>query len=494
MIRNWLPDDPKHIYMEITKGPGRGVSRVDIYANRLETVQSPRDTIWGYWSDGRGDLRIRRNYARNYVDYEYRIAGKKRWHRLHREKPEDVDDKFWPLGFGDDPAELFVRDVHEGRIALYSLILGETVERQLIYAHPEVDLSGVESLGKYRRLVGVSYSTDRPHIKYFDERVAKIAERLHEKIPDKGISVVDESWDRRFYLVHTGSDIDSGNFYRLDTKTGEMAMITKAYPWLAEHALAEMRSYSYAAEDGTQIPGYLTVPPGDATTPRPTIVLPHGGPRARDYWRFDWLPQFFAAQGYVVLQMNYRGSGGYGDAWAGAGAFREWKRAITDIDHGIQSLIAEGIADPTRVCVVGWSYGGYAALMSAVEFPKRYRCVVSIAGVSDPVDLIEEAYGHEKKALESLISRRLDGAAPARRAKEIQVPVLLFHGDLDVNVPIEHSEAMQKALRRAKKEVQFVEYEGADHKIDLERQRIDMLQRIGEFLNQHLKREATSEP
>jgi dipeptidyl aminopeptidase/acylaminoacyl peptidase len=132
--------------------------------------------------------------------------------------------------------------------------------------------------------------------------------------------------------------------------------------------------------------------------------------------------------------------------------------------------------------------------MSAVEFPKRYRCVVSIAGVSDPVDLIEEAYGHEKKALESLISRRLDGAAPARRAKEIQVPVLLFHGDLDVNVPIEHSEAMQKALRRAKKEVQFVGYEGADHKIDMERQRIDMLQRIGEFLNQHLKREATSEP
>ena len=493
-IVDWLPDDPKHIYLAVTEGPGRGVSRVDIYANRLETVQSPRDTIWGYWSDGRGDLRIRRNYARNYVDYEYRIAGTKRWHRLHREKPEDIDDKFWPLGFGDDPAELFAWDSHEGRNALYSLTLGESVERRLVYAHPEVDLTGVATIGKYERLVGVSYSTDRTHTEYFDERVAKIAALLHEKLPNQGISVVGESWDRRFYLVYVASDVEPGTYYRLDVQTGEMAMIAKAYPWLEEQTLAEMRPYSYAAEDGTPIPGYLTVPPGDAKAPRPTIVLPHGGPRARDDWGYDWLPQFFASQGYVVLQANYRGSGGYGDAWAGAGAYREWKRAITDIDHGIQRLIAEGISDPTRICIVGWSYGGYAALISAAEFPKRYRCVVSIAGVSDPVELVEEAYGHAKKYRVSQIGRTRDGGAPDQRAAEIQAPVLLFHGDMDVNVPIEHSENMQKALRRAKKEVQFVAYEGADHNIESERQRIDMLQRIGDFLNQHLKREANSAP
>ncbi len=493
-IVDWLPDEPRHIYMEINKGRGRGVSRVDIYANRLENVESARDTIWGYWSDGRGDLRVRQNYSKNYVDFEYRIAHKKRWRRLYREKPEDIDDKFWPLGFGDDPAELFVWDAHEGRRALYSLNLGETVERRLVYAHPEVDLSDVEILGKYGRLIGAAYSTDRPHMEYFDEAVEQIVARLHEKLPDQIVSVLSESWDRRFYLVHAGSDVESGRYYRFNTKTGELAMITKAYPWLEEHALAEMRSYSYAAEDGMQIPGYLTVPPGDAKAPRPTIVLPHGGPRARDYWGFSWLPQFFASQGYVVLQANYRGSGGYGAAWAGSGAYREWKRAITDIDHGIQSLIAEGIADPTRICVVGWSYGGYAALMSAAEFPKRYRCVVSIAGVSDPVDLIDEAYGHTKKFRVSQIGRDLVGGAPNKRAMEIQVPVLLFHGDMDVNVPIEHSEDMQKALRRAKKEVQFVEYEGADHNIEFERQRIDMLQRIGDFLNQHLKREGSSAP
>ncbi len=220
--------------MEISKGRGRGVSRVDIYANRLETVESARDTIWGYWSDGRGDLRVRQNYSKKYLDYEYRIADKKRWRRLHREKPDDIDDKFWPLGFGDDPAELFVWDAHEGRAALYSLNLGETVERRLIYAHPEVDLSGYERLGKYRRIIGVAYSTDHvPTSSTSTRRSRRIVERLLEQeAPDQimGLDVLSESWDRRFYLVHVGSDVESGRYYRFDTKTGELAMITKVYP------------------------------------------------------------------------------------------------------------------------------------------------------------------------------------------------------------------------------------------------------------------------
>jgi len=489
-IVDWLPDDPRHIYLAINKDKGWGVSRADIYKDRFETVEPARDTVRGYWSDGRGDLRVRRNFSKHYIDYEYRIAGKKGWRRLYREKPEDIDDKFWPIEFGEDPAELFVWDAHEGRRALFSLNLGETIERRLVYAHPEVDLSGYGSIGKYDRPVGVSYETDRPYTEYFDDTVEQVVARVQEKLPDQIISILSESWDRRFYLVHAGSDVESGRYYRFDTETGELAMVTKAYPWLEEHPLAEMRPYSYAVEDGTQIPGYLTLPPGDAKDPRPTIVLPHGGPRARDSWGFSWLPQFFASQGYVVIQANYRGSGGYGDAWTGAGAFREWKRAITDIDHGIQSLIDSGIADPTRICVVGWSYGGYAALLSAAEFPNRYRCVVSIAGVANPVDFVKDAWGREKKALKTLIGWNLEGGIPEKRAKEIQVPVLLFHGDLDVNVEIEQGEDMHKALRRAKKEVEFVEYEDADHNIRFERHRIDMLQRIGDFLHQHLKREA----
>jgi pimeloyl-ACP methyl ester carboxylesterase len=491
-IVDWLPDEPRHIYMAINRDRGWGVSRVDIYANQLEVVEIARDSVLGYWSDGRGDLRVRRNYNKRFMDFEYRIAGEKRWRRLHRSKPEDLADRFWPLGFGDDPAELFVWDAHEGRTALYSLNLGETVERRLLYAHPEVDLSGVSALGKYNRLIGANYSTGRPYVEYFDETVEQVVARLGEKLPNQIVSVLSESWDRRFYLVHAASDVESGRYYRFDGKTGGLAMLTKAYPWLEEHALAEMKTYSFGAEDGAQVGGYVTVPPGDAQAPRPTIVLPHGGPRARDDWGFDWLSQFFAAQGYVVLQANYRGSGGYGDAWAGEGAYREWKRAITDIDHGIQSLIDGGIADPTRVCVVGWSYGGYAALLSAAEFPKRYRCVVSIAGVSNPVDLVSEAWGHTKKYRKSQIGLNLEGGIPERRAKEIQAPVLLFHGDVDVNVDIEHSKGMHIALRRAKKDVEFVKYENADHHIEFERQRIDMLQRIGDFLRQHLKGDTRS--
>jgi dipeptidyl aminopeptidase/acylaminoacyl peptidase len=493
-VVDWLPDEPRHIYMEIKKGWGQGVSRVDIYTSRLKTVESAKDTIWGYWSDGRGDLRVRQNYSRNHVDFEYRVADQRQWHRLHRSKPEDLDDRFWPLGFGDDPAELFVQDTYEGRTALYMVRLGETVERRLVYAHPQVDLSGYDYLGKYRRLTGVAYSTDHPHIEYFDETVGRVAARLGKKLPNRILTFLSESWDRRFYLVRAESDVEPGRYYRFDSETGELAMLTKARPWLEDHALAAMRSYSFEAEDGTPIPGYLTLPPGESQAPRPTVVLPHGGPRARDEWGFDWLPQFFASQGYVVLQANYRGSGGYGEGWLGSGAWREWKRAITDIDHGIQSLIDRGIADSTRICVVGWSYGGYAALLSAAEFPKRYRCVVSIAGVSDPVDFVANSRGHLKKFWKSQIGWDLEGGVPEERAEEIQAPVLLFHGDRDINVPIEHSENMEKALRRAKKEVELVEYEGADHNIDSERQRIDMLQRMGGFLGQHLRRDAPTPP
>jgi dipeptidyl aminopeptidase/acylaminoacyl peptidase len=288
--------------------------------------------------------------------------------------------------------------------------------------------------------------------------------------------------------LHAGSDIQPGEYYRFDTKTGDLLRIAKSYPWLDGLALARMKSHSYEARDGAVIPGYLSFPPGEVAGPRPVVVLPHGGPRARDDWGYSWFAQFFASQGYLVLQANYRGSGGYGDAWAGAGAFREWERAISDIDDGLQSLIDKGIVDPTRVCIVGWSYGGYAALLSAAEFPKRYRCVVSIAGVSDPKKLLKDSYGHSRKYVKSQIGWDFEDAGiPRRRAEEIQVPVLLVHGDMDVNVTIDHSKDMRKALQRAKREVELVTYEGTDHNIDFQRHRMDMLRRVGGFLNQHLK-------
>jgi dipeptidyl aminopeptidase/acylaminoacyl peptidase len=302
--------------------------------------------------------------------------------------------------------------------------------------------------------------------------------------------VIDESWDRRYYIVHVSSDRDPGSFYRFDVKQNQLLPISPQYPLLASHSLAPMEPIRYPARDGAEIPGYLTLPVAGAEGARPTVILPHGGPESRDYWEFDWLSQFMAAKGYAVLQSNYRGSGGYGSDWSGEGGFRAWRTAINDLTDGAAYLVEQGVSDPNRICVVGWSYGGYAALMSGVEEPDRYRCLVSIAGVTDPGMLIDERrHFLSHKATGKLIGRDAEvikRGSPLKRASEIRAPVLLFHGDQDINVSIKHSKKMAKALKRAKKSVEYIKYEDVEHSILRNGYRVDMLDRIGSFLDAHI--------
>jgi dipeptidyl aminopeptidase/acylaminoacyl peptidase len=402
----------------------------------------------------------------------------------------DLDDDFLPIGFGEDPNRLLVIKSHEGRLALWAMDLTGEKGEEVVFSHPEVDVSGVDILGKFRRIVAIGYSTDGPHLHFFDEAVEEVSEMLSEYFSDKGVGVIDESWDRRYYIVHVDSDLDPGTFYRFDVQRKELLRIATQYPLLESRSLASMKPIRYAARDGAEIPGYLTRPASGGEGALPAVILPHGGPESRDYWEFDWIAQFLAAKGYAVLQSNFRGSGGYGSDWSGAGGFRAWRTAINDLTDGAQYLVDQGIADPARICVVGWSYGGYAALMSGVEEPDRYRCLVSIAGVTDPLTLIDD-YRHfmNRKSVAAFIGRDAEvikHGSPLKRASEIQVPVLLFHGDQDLNVSIDHSKKMAKALKRAKKSVEFIEYEDVEHSIRRNGYRVDMLDKIGSFLDAHI--------
>jgi dipeptidyl aminopeptidase/acylaminoacyl peptidase len=313
---------------------------------------------------------------------------------------------------------------------------------------------------------------------------------LNTHFPGKTVSVIDESWDRRYYIVRVESDRTPGIFYRFDVEEKKLLKISLQYPLLESRSLSAMKAIRYPARDGAEIPAYLTLPEDAKEGALPAVILPHGGPMARDYWQFDWMVQFLAAKGYAVLQSNYRGSGGYGTDWAGEGGFRAWRTAVNDLTDGAKYLVEQGIVDPSRVCVVGWSYGGYAALMSGVEEPERYRCLVSIAGVTDPEMLIEDnAHFLNNHALEKFIGRGgevVKRGSPLRRASEIRAPVLLFHGGEDINVKIRHSQRMAKALKRAKKSVEYIEYEGVEHSIRRNGYRVDMLDRIGSFLDAHI--------
>lgn len=489
-IVDWLVDDPRSVLVEMPDNDGTGVSRLDIYTGQTWTVKRVRDNIREWVSDGHGSVRLRQRMTTEQIGWYYRLSDEpSKWQLLHEFPMADPED-FWPLGFGEARDELLIYHRHAGRLGLWARDLrGEAPER-LVFEHPAVDLSGSMHLGRYRRLVAVGYVTDRPKLHYFDAQVKKIADGVSRALPDRSISVTGESWDRRFYLVHVDSDRDPGRYYRLDLQARRLMDLGPVHPALEGRELASMTPVEYAARDGASIPGYLTLPAGRPAEKLPLILLPHGGPESRDEWGFDFLGQYLAARGYAVLQANFRGSGGYGEAWAGEGGFRNWRQAVADLDDGVSYLVAEGIADPDRVCAVGWSYGGYAALLSALESPARYRCVVSIAGVTDPEMLVDDSRMFlNQRAVRGFVGDDRDNlraGSPLRRAEEFQVPVLLFHGDEDLNVDLDHSKRLDKALRKADKDSELVVYDDAEHAIWRNEYRIDMLDRLGRFLEANL--------
>jgi dipeptidyl aminopeptidase/acylaminoacyl peptidase len=260
---------------------------------------------------------------------------------------------------------------------------------------------------------------------------------------------------------------------------------------LAGRMLATVKPVSYSAADGTSVPAYLTLPAGKEGKGLPAVVLPHGGPSARDEWGFDWLAQFLAARGYAVIQPNYRGSAGFGDTWLMENGFKSWRTSIGDVSAAARFLVSQGIADPNKLAIIGWSYGGYAALQSAVTERSLYKAVVAIAPVTD-LDLLKANYeGYTSHRVVSNFvgsGPHIQEGSPLRHAAAITAPVLLVHGDFDTNVGIDHSRRMDAALRSAGKSSELITFEGLDHQLEDNDARALMLTKIGQLLDRTIGR------
>ena len=257
-------------------------------------------------------------------------------------------------------------------------------------------------------------------------------------------------------------------------------------PQLEHVTGANVRAVTYPAADGTQVPAYLTLPPGSSGRGLPAVILPHGGPSARDSWNFDWLAQYLAHQGYAVLQANYRGSSGYGDKWLQQNGFRSWRTSIGDITAGARWLAAQGIADPGRTAILGWSYGGYAALQAAATEPGLFKAVVAIAPVTDLQQAKDDFRNYTSASnVADYIGTgpHVAEGSPLRHADAITAPVLLFHGDRDLNVNVIHSRRMDEALRGAGKRSELTVFPGLEHDLADSEVRTRMLTRIGSFLS-----------
>ena len=358
--------------------------------------------------------------------------------------------------------------------------------RTLIYANPQVDVDGVMRIGKYRRPVGAEFTVDRDEVHYFDPALKTLASSLAKALPGHpGVEIVDESWDGSKLLIYADSLKSPGYYYLYDATARQLGSLFSVYPGLDGVTLGEVRPVSYTAADGTTIPGYLTLPPGKTDARGlPGLVMPHGGPSARDAAGFDWLAQFFAAQGFAVLQPNFRGSTGYGEAFFAKNGFKSWSLAIGDINDGGRWLIAQGV-DSTKLEIFGWSYGGYAALQANVVSPELYRAAIAVAPVTD-LELLRSEYLHftNFKLVDTQIGQgdHVRAGSPAKNAGRIRAPVLIFSGDHDLNVDIEQSRAMVAALKGAGKKVDFVEYKNLDHQLDDSVARADLLTRSAAFL------------
>ena len=496
MARTFVPEEKAGTLINKTQ-EGFGVDAVDSETLRATRVVKPIADAVEFLSDGQGQVRImglgdyRAGYNTGIIKYRYRPIGSDSWTPL-----SDYDFQNY-IGFNPANIEVATNSVLgfeklDGRTAVYRVKLDGSGEKSLVFKHDQVDVDQIATIGRSRRPVGISYATDRRYISYFDKDLEALRAKLEKALPNiDQVSFLDSSEDESVLLLMASSDTVPGDYYLLDRRTNKLRPLFAARPELEGYRLASVKSVEVTAADGTKVPAYLTLPPGSTGRNLPALVMPHGGPSARDEWGFDWLAQYFANQGYAVLQPNYRGSWGYGDEWFQQNGFRSWKTAIGDVTDSGRWLVAQGIADPKKLAIFGWSYGGYAALQAGVTAPDLFKAIVAVAPVTDLAQLKLEAVGYSnRRLLEEEIGSgpHLKEGSPAQNAGLISAPVLIVHGLNDVNVNINQSRLMVDRLKDAGRPPEYMEVPELDHYMEDSAIRRAMLSRSSAFLAKALGR------
>ena len=410
---------------------------------------------------------------------------------------EPIDYEFDVVGLGGDGQSLLVRSPRGGdRFKIWSLPLAGG-EPSLLHEHPEFDVTSM----RFDRFTGLPagywIGGPDPEAVWVDPKLAAIQKAVSRAFPGKSTHIFDRSADYKRIVAEVEGATNPPVYYLIDFAKGSADIIGEAYPSLADIALGTNESIHYKSPDGVEIPAYLTLPPGLAPKSLPLVVFPHGGPYARDTADFDWWAQFLATRGYAVLQPQFRGSWGFGADLYRAG-HKQWGRGMQDdIDAGVRDLVERGIADPKRVCIVGASYGGYAALAGVAFSPDLYACAASVNGVADIPQLagfIRERGGDDSQSYRSfrdLIGNPSDqdliAYSPSNAVESIRAPILLIHASNDTIVPPSQSRIFAQLLSRKGKAHQLIELADEDHWLSSGDSRLTVLQALETFLAQNLR-------
>jgi dienelactone hydrolase len=441
-----------------------------------------------FYSDSRGNARVGWGTRDGKSIYYARLEGDSEWRALNSTDSMDPRNPLQLIAMASGNTAYAVGP-HEGRDALWSIDLADKRQPQLLFRHPLVDV-GEPILQTDRRLLGVRYDVERPYVWYADEKQRELIDKLERQFNGKWHEIVDSSDDKKALIIQASNDTDAGTYYLYDVEKEKLAKLGSTYPELDPRTLGSFSYITYKAKDGTAIPGYLTVPSGVEKKNLPMVVLPHDGPAARDSWKFSFLRAFLANRGYAVLQMNYRGSSGFGKKWKDDAA-QDWGGLpYSDIKDGLAWAVGEGIADPKRVCIMGWGFGGYEALLGAMRDGGSYRCAVSIAGITD-LEMYQEhgAMGGELEARRAQLGtdrEKLRQLSAVENAARIDVPVLLVHGTHDWQVQVDHTNALAKAMKKNKKNVESIIIKGGSHELERKSDRMTLLKEIEEFLAANL--------
>jgi len=410
--------------------------------------------------------------------------------------PDFKDESVTPELFSEDNQSVYFTGVHdnESLTSLYKLDLN-TREVSKVYSAEGADISHLITDLSRKRIIGVVTEVDKPVAHWLDEtdRATRIHRALNKAFPGQTISIVSTSHDGLRAIVFVHSDVNPGDYYLFDTQAMKADYFFSASRWIAPQQMHGKEPFAFKARDGVELHGYLTRPGN--VGPYPTVVLPHGGPyEVRDRWNYDWEVQLLANRGYAVLQVNFRGSGGYGMDFESSG-YREWggkmQDDITDATHW---AIDNKLADTDRICIFGASYGGYAALMGAVREPKLYRCAIGYAGIYDldlmfsSGDIPQSRLGRDylNKVLGNDVAQ-LRSRSPAFNAAQIQIPVLLIHGKEDWRADFKQAKTMKAALEANHKEFEWMALSREGHGVYDEETRREVYERILKFLDRYLQ-------